>query len=385
MRILYTVIDGKISGGNNICATILRAAMRAGHSVELLTPDLGSLTDVLAKEGVKIHLLNLARSFHFHKAVQLAYLLKKRQIDLVHTHTSLNSEILCRIACFLAGIPIICHQHEPTDVYNSNPIIAAYQRWLDRTTSRLVPQFIAVSKYRQEAMTKGRGYQADKIQLIYNGIDIDSFSCQESREEVRAEWKLNSQQTAVGLIARLEFPKGQGTLIEAAPLVLKHYPQTKFFIIGDDRFDGQPCLTKYRQMIRDFNISNNCVLLGFRSDIQRLIQGLDIIVLPSLWEGHPLIILESLAARKPAIASSVGGIPEIIEHKKTGLLIPPRNPEALAKEICHLIEQPELARKIAIKGCAKVKDKFDEKKMIARILSIYENFKNEKDKSSSSY
>ena len=372
MKILYVIIDGEISGGNNVCATVLRAALKGGYQVELLTPTLGTLTKILIREGVKVHQIKLTRSFHFHKSVQLAKLLKKQQIDLVHTHTSLNSEILCRIACFLANIPIICHQHDPTDTYNQHPLIAKYQRWLDRTTSKIVTRFIAVSNYRQQAMVQTRGYSAEKIQLIYNGIDLERFSYTNNRKEVRNSWKLNSDQTAIGLIARLEFPKGQGTLIEAVPLVLKNYPETQFFIIGDDRFPGQPCLNKYNQMIQEFGISENCFLLGFQAEIQRLIQGLDIIVLPSLWEGHPLIILEALAAKKTVIASSVGGIPEIITQNKTGLLIPPSSPKALSRSICQLIKQPELRYELALNGNKKVKEYFNQQQMISKVLLLYD-------------
>ncbi len=372
MKILYAVIDGKVSGGNNICATLLRSAVKAGHEVELLTPSRGPLTDLLMREGIRINLVNLDRSFHIHKSLMLAYFLKIWRIDLVHTHTSLNAEILCRIACFLAGVPIICHQHDPTDVYNGHPIIAAYQRWLDRTTSNLATQFIAVSRYRQQAMIQKRRYQAQKVQLIYNGIDVNHFFSQNGREPVRREWKLDLQQTAVGLIGRLEPSKGQETLIEAMPPVLKQFPQTKFFIIGDDRLAGQPRFKKYRQMIQDLNIGQNCFLLGFQQEISKLIQGLDIIVLPSWWEGHPLVLLEAMAARKPVVASRVGGTPEIIDNDQTGLLIPPRDPKALAGAICRLIENPEFGERLARRGYEKVKRQFDQRQMIDQVLDLYD-------------
>ena len=372
MRILYVAIDGEVSGGNNICSILLKAAQKQGYQVELLAPHPGKLTELLDREGIQIHFFNLARSFQFHKSVQLAFLLKKRDITLVHTHTTLyRGEILCRIACWIAGIPIICHQHDPADIYNQNPVIFFYQRWLDRITSKIVKQFAAVSKERQRLMIQLKGYPRNRVELIYNGIDIESFSSQESRDSVRSKWFLQQQQIAIGLIARLEFPKGQGTLIEAIPDILNSYPEAKFFIIGDDRFPGQPCLTQYRRMIQALKIENSCFLLGFQTNIERLIQGLDIIVLPSWWEGHPLILLEALAARKPVIASSVGGTPEIIQHQQTGWLIPPRNPEALAQAVCAAIAQPELAQKLADRGYEYVKEYFDQKQMIAKVLSLY--------------
>lgn len=371
-KILYVVIDGKVSGGNNICVAFLEAARQKGYEVELLTPCVGELTDCLKKKEVPINILSFGKSFHFHKALKLAQLIKSHQINLVHTHTSLSSEIICRLACIVAGIPIICHQHDPTDAYNSNPIIATYQRWLDRRTSTSVSYFISVSQYRHKTMIQNRGYEAERVKLIYNGIDIESFSVQRPHNHVRSELNVKPRKAVIGLIGRLEPAKGQGILIEAIPIVLERHPQSRFYLIGDDHLPDQPSLHQYRQMIQDLGLDDVCFLLGFRTDIPQLIQELDIIVVPSLWENHPLIILESLAAEKPVIASSVGGIPEIITDRETGLLIPSADSEALARAICHLLEQPELAKMYALQGREKVENEFSKDKMIDQMLSIYQ-------------
>lgn len=373
MKILYVVIDGKVSGGNNVCAAILRHARYQGHQVELLTPSLGPLTESLAEEGIPIHILDLTRSFYFHQSFRLARLLKKRQIDLVHTHTSLNPEILCRIACFLAQVPIICHQHDPTDLYRSNPLIAWYQRWLDRLTSRFVTRFIAVSKYRRDAMVRKRGYKQDHVHLIYNGIDVGRFASRNGRESVRQEWALGADETAIGLIGRLEPSKGQETLIEAIPLVWNQFPKTRFFLIGGDHHLGQPSLLRYQRLIQKLGLGQVCSLLGFCQNIERLIQGLDLVVLPSLWEGHPLVLLEAMAARKPVIASSVGGVPEVVDHEKTGLLIPSQDPKALSKAICEILDRPAFAKELASNAYERVSKSFDQSLMFNQVFSLYEN------------
>lgn len=372
MKILYVVIDGKVSGGNNICAAILRQARQEGHQVELLTPSLGPLTESLRREDIPIHILDLSRSFYFHQSFRLARLLKKRQIDLVHTHTSLNPEILCRIACFLARVPIICHQHDPTDLYHPNLFIAWYQRSLDRLTSHFVARFIAVSQYRRDAMVQGRGYKQDQVQLIYNGIDVRRFASRNGRESVRQEWALRDE-TAIGLIGRLEPSKGQETLIEAIPLIRNQFPKTRFFLIGDDHRLGQPSFLRYQRLIQKLDLAQVCTLLGFCRDVERMLSGLDLVVLPSWWEGHPLAILEAMAARKPVIASSVGGVLEVVNHEKTGLLIPSQNPQALSKAICELLERPKWARELASNAYEEVSKRFDQCSMLNQVLSLYQN------------
>ena len=373
MKILYISIDGKISGGNKVCSGILRAAKKAGHEVELLSPNSGPLTKALEKDGIKVQILSLARSFYFHKAIKLAILLKKEKIDLVHTHTSLNSEILARIACFIARVPIICHQHQPIDTFNKNSLISTCQHLLDRITSRSVFRFIAVAKARREAMIKYRGYKKDKVILVYNGICVEEFSQEVAKELVRGALNLTDKDIAIGLIGRLEIAKGQETLINAALITAKKYPQIKFFLIGDDHIEGKPSLKRYQKMIRELKLEERCFLLGFRPDIKSLIQCMDIIVLPSLWEAHSIAILEALAAKKPVIASRVGGTPEIIVHEKEGILIAPKDPESLAREICRLIENPKLIQKIAVNGYKKVKEEFSEKEMIDKVFKLYKD------------
>ncbi|MEL7224233.1 MAG: glycosyltransferase family 4 protein, partial [Cyanobacteria bacterium J06576_12] len=144
------------------------------------------------------------------------------------------------------------------------------------------------------------------------------------------------------------------------------------FFIGDDRWPNQPYLAKYRQRLSDLGISDRFVFLGFSSEVHNLIQGLDIVTLPSWWEGHPLIVLEALASRKSVIASAVGGVPEIILHEETGLLVPPKNPAALAQEICRLIAEPELRSQLGEAGCQRVRQRFDETDMIQNILNLYQ-------------
>lgn len=372
MKILYIVIDGKVSGGNKVCGSILRAAKKAGNEVELLSPDTGPFTKAMEKEGVKIHLLSLTRSFCLHQAVKLARRIKRESIDLVHTHTCLNSEILARIACFMARVPIICHQHDPTDIFSANPLISWYQHWLDRMTSRSVFRFIAVVRSRREAMITYRGYKAAKVALVYNGISIEAFARVDARDTIRDELGLAEKDIAVGLIGRLERPKGQETLIKAAPIVAERYPGAKFFIVGDDHIEGKPSLERYQKMIKESGLEDKCFLLGFRPDIKRLIQGMDIIVLPSLWEAHSIVILEALEAKKPVIASEVGGTPEIIKHNSGGILIPPEDPEALAREIFRLIDNPDLVKEITENGYNKVKEEFSEEQMLDKVFAFYE-------------
>jgi len=372
MKILYITIDGKVSGGNTICKRILHAAKKAGNEVELLSPDRGAMTDGLEKEGVTLHFVPLTRSFRLDQAVKLARILRKNKIDLVHTHTCLNSEILARIACCLVKIPIICHQHDPADVFNANSIIAGYQRRLDKMTSRYVYKFIAVADSRRGAMINYRGYPRDKVKLIYNGIKVESFGGADCRASERERLNLAVNDKAIGLIGRLETAKGQETLLRSAPAVARLHPDTKFFIIGDDHVNGKPSLARCKELISRLKLENTCFLLGFRPNVRELIQAMDIIVLPSLWEAHSLVILEALAAKKPVIASKVGGTPEIITNETEGILVPPGDPESLTREICRVIEDPDLVQKITANGYEKVKEEFSEKRMLNKVFALYE-------------
>jgi glycosyltransferase involved in cell wall biosynthesis len=170
----------------------------------------------------------------------------------------------------------------------------------------------------------------------------------------------------VGVLARLQPEKGVATFLKAGAHVAKVVPQACFIVVGDG-----PLRTELEVLVRRLCIEQNVRFLGFRSDPRALIELLDVLVVPSLTEGAPLVVLEAMAAGVPIVASAVGGIPDQIRHEGEGLLVPPGDPEALGDAVLKLLRDPGLARRMGASGCRKSASVFSHATMVARTEEVY--------------
>lgn len=371
MKILYPIIDGQVSGGNIICLRFIEAAKRKGWDVFVNSPTKGDFIDMIRDKCAGIFYVDTRRSFRFDKSMELAKIIKKEGIDLVHTHTPLPDGNLCRIASALAGVPIITHAHIRLPV-SPNPIIRKYQLMLDWITSRLFcDKIIAVSEAVKADFIK-QASPSHKIDVIYNGIDLESNQPQKSSMDVRKEFGLANEHILIGEVARLCNVKGQHVLIESIGSVIGEFPDTIFMIVGEDIEKNGEYRIKLENLAKELNVDKNIIFTGYRSDIPDLMNAFDIFVLPSFAEGLPVTILEAMAAKKAVIATPVGGNTEIVVDGETGIIVPVGDHEQLAKAIMSLLQNPELAQQMGQKGYERVRDHFSLEQMIDKTFSIYE-------------
>lgn len=208
-----------------------------------------------------------------------------------------------------------------------------------------------------------------KLVLIHNGVDLLTFeSAQPFREETRRKLGIESREKVVIVVANLIPYKGHGDLLEAAQEVLKHIPQAVFLLVGEDRGIGRDL----RKMAIDLGIAAKIKFLGLRHDIPSLMAASDLSVLPSHEEGFSNVILESMAAGLPVVATRVGGNPEAVEDGVTGWLVPPGNPAAMAEKIIDLLGDPKRAKLWGQLGRNRVKQVFTVERMVEGHLRLYE-------------
>ena len=225
----------------------------------------------------------------------------------------------------------------------------------------------------------------ERFQIVPNGIDYAKFHVQEkerqeARKKVRAELGLAEDARLVIGIGRVEERKGFGYLAAAIPRVINKHPDTIFLWAGElpdqescglhnsSKFQG---LIEILREIEELWHGRSCfLLLGHRKDVPSLLAAADIFVLPSLIEGHPLALLESMAAGLPCIATRGLGLSEVITHEKDGLLVPPRDSKALAESISRLLEEKRLAKSLGRAAAERAKE-FDLSVMLDKLESIY--------------
>ena len=211
------------------------------------------------------------------------------------------------------------------------------------------------------------GRHGAPVSLIYNGIDLARYDQMVPCCTLREEYGLPPEGPLVGVVARLEQEKGHPTLIDAWPTVLASFPAATLLMIGEgSRLDA---LTT---QVRDLGLERSVIFTGRRDDVPEVTKSLDVAVLPSYREAQGLTILEAMALSRPVVASNVGGIPEMIEDGRTGLLVRPHDPTALADAILRLLRDHPLADTLARAGHDMVHERFCVELMVRAVESIYD-------------
>lgn len=370
MKAAHVIISGDVAGGQKICGRIVHALYCAGDSAVIVSPSRGEFTDEMEHQGIPVHILPFEKTYHFQNAFRFARLIKKEQIDLVHTHGMVSSNVQSRIAARLAGVPVISHLHLPNH-FRPSRIIGAYQKALDNLTTCFCDSVVTISQATRQALIH-QGISDHRIRVVYNGIEPSKCIPARTKEDVFREFGLEPSHPLVGMVARLCPVKGQKELILAAREILRFHPQTSFMIVGKDLELGGAYKKFLVELVCKFGLTRRIIFTDYRQDIMDLIHAMDVFVLPSYLEGLAVTILEAMALKRAVIATQVGGSPEIVIEGQTGSLIPPGDVQALSRAVSALLGSPEKARQMGENGYQRVIKHFTERQMIQEILSLYQ-------------
>jgi glycosyltransferase involved in cell wall biosynthesis len=294
----------------------------------------------------------------------LAAHLARIQPDVIHNHMYRAEVVGTKAALALdaAGYP---RPYVVSTVHSSRVRPPEDREELRRLTPSM-DRLIAVSDAIVDKI-QDEGREGAEVSLIYNGVDLERYDHQEPCCTLREEYGMEPGAQIVGIVARLEPEKGHATLLDAWPLVLRSCPDAYLLVVGE----GSRCDALMAQAA-DLGIARRVVFTGRREDVPAVTAALDVAVLPSYREAQGLSVLEAMALSRPVVASNVGGIPEMIEDGVTGLLVPPRDPEALAAAIVRLLSDHSLADMLGRAGHDLVHRRFCIEQMVSAIEDIYD-------------
>jgi len=209
---------------------------------------------------------------------------------------------------------------------------------VNRLTARHADALIAVSEGVKKYLVDKQGIEEEKIQVIYNGVDLKQFGGEDvTAEYLRKTCNLPGESIVIGTVAAFKHQKGLQYLISAAAQVVKEYPETRFVLVGSGHMEET-----IRDWIKQNRLEQAFILTGQRKDVSKLLKGMDLFVLPSLWEGMPMALLEAMSMSCSCVVTDIGGPRELIEHGRSGLIVPPRDSDALAQAIFCLLKDPGL-------------------------------------------
>ena len=323
--------------------------------------------------GIRVVRLGMSRSIsplrNLRAFFEMYRLIKGGNFHIVCTACSVAG-LLGRVAAFVAGVrPSVFVIH----AFASRPFRSRSLKYLlslvERCLDPLTTWYIAVSEHSKRYGVEHGIMPAHKVKVIHNGIPLEDRVAV-PQAEVRAEFMLGPGVPVVGTIGRFEPQKGMSFFLRAAALVRERVPDAEFLIIGDG-----PLRDELIGLARDLKIWDAVRFTGWRDDISRLLCGMDVFCLPSLWEQFPFVVLEAMAMGRPVVATSVDGVPEAVVPGETGMLAPPENPEALASSIVNLLRNPELARRFGDAARRRVEERFTIQEMIRRYVEFFQEIR----------
>lgn len=363
---------------------VMSADLWAGAEVQLATtasylverPDVsltavlfneGRLADELRRLGIDVTVVDETRNSAFRVLTFLTRFLRANQIELVHTHRYKDC-VLGTIAAKLAGVPHVIRTvhglREPMTGWDHLKF-RAYEALDKAVLLCLADRVIAVSKQMADTL-QDRGYRPAMVTPIHNGIDLRKVIARRQRDDVRRELGIDASKILIGTVGRLSPVKGHDSFLRAARLILEQEPGARFLIAG-----GGPLEDELGALARQLQLDDACLLVGPRADVYELTSAMDMFVLPSLNEGMPMAILEAMALGKPVVATAVGGVPEVVQHRVTGLLVPPGDERALADACLELARDREWAARLGAQARRVVEEEFSHEQNGQALIDAY--------------
>ena len=317
----------------------------------------------LSDAGIPLVTLGRRSKWDVHRLAGLVQLMRAERFDIVHAHM-FGSNLWGTLSGRACRVPVVIAQ-EHTWSYEGNPL----RVWLDgRVIGRLATRFVAVSAADGKRMIEIERVPREKV------IVIPSAYVPHARPtggDLRAELGLEQGTPLVGTAALMRPQKALEVLIDAHAQVVASVPDAHLVLVGDGS-----CRTELERRVRERGLADRTHFLGLRDDVDSILSALDVAALSSDFEGTPLLVFECMANDTPLVATAVGGLPDVIEHNRTGILVPPRRPDALANAVIALLEDPERRAQLAAAAAGNL-TRYTIQTITARVAELYEDLARE--------
>jgi glycosyltransferase involved in cell wall biosynthesis len=354
---LLLVVDSLEAGGAERHVVDLAVALRRrGYEVTVASSIADGLAEPLERADIPVRPLldrRVKRRLSLAFAWRLRRLIKRGHFDLVHAHIYASAGAA---ATANAGVPLVITEH--TEALWQTRSARMVCRWVYARAEHV----IAVSTAIRRRLIERDSVPPQRITVIPNAV-TSAATASHALPSLPAGWH---NVPLVGVVARLQPEKGVAAFLKAAACVAPLFPEVGFLVVGDG-----PLREELKGLARQLGLEQRVHFLGHRPDARALIELLDVLVVPSFTEGSPLIVLETMAAGVPVVASAVGGIPDQVRHDKEGLLVPPGDPRALGDALLRLLRDSDYARSLGEAGRERVASEFSYANMLQRIETVY--------------
>jgi glycosyltransferase involved in cell wall biosynthesis len=342
------------------------------------SPDEGA--DDLARNGYTVHQIPIARKIapisNLKSIIQLYQLMRANDYDLVHVHSPVAA-LLGRIAAKMAGVKRIVYTAHGFK-FNDKMSATEYQFYYSiEKFAATITDLIWTQSWEDFQTAKNTQLIAtDKLRHLGNGIDIDKFSRgrlpDHTRSILLAELGIPEDRLIIGIVARITFIKGHGALIDAFAKLQTQFDNLHLLIVGGQlKSERDSYQTEVEAAIDRHQLRDRVTITGMRTDIPELLTTMDILSLPSHWEGLPRAVIEGMAMELPVVATDIRGCREAVVDGETGLIVPPQDSESLAEALAKLVANPSLRQSFGTAGRKRAEIEFDERNVFKRLADGY--------------
>jgi glycosyltransferase involved in cell wall biosynthesis len=352
----------EIGGAERDLLAMLDRLPRRGFHPLVVCPGTGPLTKELVRRGVEVRFASMpAWQKLFAYPQRAAAVLALRMIItevrpmLLHVNDIWWVPQTLRAAA-RAQIPIVAHVRQEIEPRKAR----RYE--LDE-----VDLVLPVSCQIQQSLEKG-GVLPERLQILYSGVDLSRVLVQDDGREVRRRFGIPADALVLGTVANPFARKGYGVMLRALPAILASFTNVHYLIVGSGDVAYE---ARLRAMVMDLRLEGRVHFAGFQVSVYPYLAAMDVYVHPALMEGFGIAVLEAMAMRKPVVATTTGGLPEIVQDGTTGVLVAPNEPDALARAIVGLLQDSTRRVSMGREGRNRVETLFTVEAMMDRLIAAY--------------
>ena len=358
--IVFIIAELNVGGAETMLFELAKRLDRNLFNITVLSlQDKGYFGQLLENEKINVVTLNMKNKWDIFKFKNIHPFFKNNSFDIIHSFM-FHSNILARCIAKIYKIPInisAVHTIEKG---------AQWHLLVDTITNHLVTNETVICKTAHDFMIQKTNIRPDKITVINNAVDERRFNQRNDSELIKRLYNIPPGVKIIGTVSSLTKVKGHIHLIKAARDVIKEIPNAVFVIIGEG---------PYRELlmnnVRKYNLDKYFFFLGFITPIHPLLSILDCFVLPSLWEGVPIALLEAMAAKKAVIASKTGGINDILKDGVSGLMVPVGDEIALSNAIVKILKDPALSKMMGQNAHKSISEGYTFDEMVHKTTMLY--------------
>jgi len=361
IRVMQITHDLAIGGLQQVVVNLCNSIDKEKFDVSVLClRERGVFASDVEKIGINVLELPKSSGTDYFAFLKVAKILKRENIDVIHTHNT-QPFIDGTLAAVIAGVRNIIH----TDHARSFPDKKRYMfaEWL---VSHFAYKVVGVSEHTSSNLIKYEKISPKKITTIPNGIDASRYNLVIDKSQKKNEIGITNQGPVLGIGVRLEKQKGITYLLNAMPSIIREFPDITLVIAGKGSLEED-----LRNEADQLNLNNNIIFTGPRLDIAELLRIFDLYVLPSLWEGLPMVLIEAMAAKCPIVATNVGGNYMAINHGINGSLVEPADSEVFATEIIKILKDDDLRTSYINEAYKKYEAEFSSRIMTDLYQKLY--------------